>query len=647
MKERIQKLLTDNSQPSTPTVGTFHAVCVQILRREIHALGRENRFVIYDEADSRAVMRQIFDELRIDDKEYNPRAVLGAISWAKGHLIPPEKYRPNSNFQAKVAEIYPRYQKKLLQNNGIDFDDLLMLTVQLFQNFPKTLEKYQEKWHFLNVDEYQDTNHAQAIFTDLLAEKYRNICVIGDPDQSIYSWRGAQISNILDFKKKYPEAVEVKLEQNYRSTPIILDAANAVISRNKSHHKKKLWTEKKEGEKIYLLELADEREEGEFVAQEIERRTREGLNKYKDFVILYRTNAQSRVIEEMMLRHALPHRIVGGVKFYARKEVKDVLAYLRLIQNPQDDISLLRVLNVPSRKIGLKTVEVLQNFAQSHEGGLWEALGATDSLKLPDTKKLVLKDFVKLIESLQKLNKSERAAGLIKHIVAKTKLKDFWLQEGQMEGETRHENVLELISVAAKYDDLEVGVALSTFLEEVALLTDADQLKDSEDAVTLMTLHSAKGLEFPVVFIVGLEQNIFPHSRTLLEPREKEEERRLFYVGVTRAMEELFLLRAYQRFFFGETHMNAPSEFLDDIPAHLLVEESKRELKRRGFGETPLPDEGQPVGSVAEFEKGDKVSHPVFGEGEVLKITGGVIEVKFGEGVKRLAISIAPLRKIN
>ncbi|MFH1375595.1 MAG: 3'-5' exonuclease [Patescibacteria group bacterium] len=530
----------------------------------------------------------------------------------------------------------------------MDFDDLLMLTVQLFQKFPNILEKYQEKWHFLNVDEYQDTNHAQAAFTNLLAEKYQNVCVIGDPDQSIYSWRGAQISNILDFKKRYPATIEIKLEQNYRSTPIILAAANAVISRNKSHHKKKLWTEKKEGEKIYLLELTDEREEGEFIAQEIERRVREGLNKYKDFVVLYRTNAQSRVIEEMMLRHALPHRIVGGVKFYARKEVKDVLSYLRLIQNSQDDISLLRVLNVPSRKIGLKTVEVLQNFAQSRAGGLWEALQAVDSLELPDAKKLVLKDFVKLIQDLQKLNKSERAAGLIKHILAKTKLKDFWLQEGQMEGETRHENVLELISVAAKYDDLEAGVALATFLEEVALLTDADQLKDSEDAVTLMTLHSAKGLEFPVVFIVGLEQNIFPHSRTLLEPREKEEERRLFYVGVTRAMEELFLLRANQRMFFGETHMNAPSEFLDDIPAHLLAEESKRELKRRGFGETPLPDENvDAMNRVStEFKIGDHVQHPVFGEGKVLKITGGVIEVKFSTGVKRLAISIAPLRKI-
>lgn len=639
-----------DSQPTTyplqPTIGTFHAICVQILRRDIHHLGRENSFVIYDDTDQKLIMKKIFDELKIDPKEYNPRAVLGAISSAKSKLIPPEKFTPNSNFSEKVAEIYPLYQKKLAENNGLDFDDLLMLVVELFEKFPEILDRYQEKWQFISVDEYQDTNLAQARITNLLAEKYRNLCVIGDPDQSIYSWRGADHRNIREFKKKYPEAKEIKLEQNYRSTSTILDAANAVIRQNKNREDKKLWTEKKGGEKIFLLELGDERDEGEFIAREIERRIREEDLFYKDFVVLYRTNAQSRVIEEVFLRHGLPHRIIGGVKFYARKEIKDVLAYLRVIQNPRDDIALLRILNVPSRKIGLKTIEVLQHYASQTEGGIWGALNSAETLALPEPKKVVLKDFVRLIEGLQKINQIEKVAGMIKTVVARTKLQDWWKMEGELEGESRYENVLELISVASKYDALEPGISLATFLEEVALLTDADQVSDKDNAITLMTLHSAKGLEFPVVFIVGLEQNIFPHSRTLLEPRELEEERRLFYVGITRAMEQLFLLRARQRMFFGETQVNAPSDFLRDIPEELLAEECRAEIKRRGYSETPLPDENTDT-KLPEFKIGDQVSHPVFGEGEVIAVTGGIVEVRFPIGAKKLAISIAPLTKIE
>ncbi len=631
---------------SMPTVGTFHSVCVQILRREIHNIGRDNNFLIYDATDQKLLMKRIFKEQRIEEKEFNPRAILAAISSAKSRMIQPEKFFVNSVFAEKVAGLYPIYEKKLAKSSALDFDDLLLKIVELFEKHPKILKKYQEKWHFISVDEYQDTNLAQARITNLLAEKYRNLCVIGDPDQSIYSWRGAEISNIRDFKKKYPETKIIKLEQNYRSTPTILEAANAVISKNKGRDEKKLWSKKKEGEKIYLLELNDEREEAEFIAAEIERKIREANLFYRDCVVLYRTNAQSRVIEEVFLKHGIPHRIIGGVKFYARKEIKDVLSYLRIIQNPRDDLSLLRILNVPSRKIGLRTVEVLQNLANSHSYGIWDALKNCEQTEIPTTKQLVLKDFVRLIESLRKLNQTQTASQIIKHLLARVKLKEWWMQDGETEGETRFENVMELISVASKYDALEGGISLATFIEEVALLTDADQIEEKENAVLLMSLHAAKGLEFPVVFIAGLEQNIFPHSRTLLDMKQLEEERRLFYVGITRAMESLFLLRARQRMFFGETQMNAPSEFLNDIPLNLLAEESKRELKRRGFGEKMLPDENQPGGLVTEFEEGDRVHHPVFGEGVVLKIVGGVINVHFPAGVKKLAISIAPLRKI-
>lgn len=654
MKSRIRNLLSggENEHPTAlPTIGTFHSVCVQILRREIHHIGRENNFLIYDDTDQKLLMKRIFKDKHIDPSTgsgqeknlFNPRAVLATISAAKSKMISPEKFYADSEFSRKVEEIYPIYEKKLAENNALDFDDLLLKVVELFEQHPQILEKYQEKWHFISVDEYQDTNLVQAKITNLLAEKYRNLCVIGDPDQSIYSWRGADISNIRDFKKNYSEAKIIKLEQNYRSTPHILEAANAVISRNGNREDKKLWSEKQEGEKIYLLELNDEREEAEFIANEIETKIREANYFYRDCVVLYRTNAQSRVIEEVFLRHGIPHRIIGGVKFYARKEIKDVLCYLRIIQNPRDDISLLRILNVPSRKIGLKTVEVLQNLATQIGGGIWDALKNCEQTEIPETKKTILRNFVRLIENLQQLNKNQTASQLIRQLLAKVPLKEWWLQDGEVEGEARVENVMELISVASKYDELEGGTSLATFLEEVALLTDADQIEEKDNAVLMMSLHSAKGLEFPIVFIAGMEQNIFPHSRTLLDPKQLEEERRLFYVGITRAMEQLFILRANQRMFFGETQINAPSEFLNDIPGHLLAEESRRELKRRGFGEKALPDESMPL---PEFEVGDRVAHPVFGEGVVKGIVGGVVEIAFPVGVKKLALSIAPLRKI-
>jgi len=663
MRERLSALIKQDIKAYSsysPTVGTFHSLCVQILRRDMHELGRDNNFVIYDMVDQKAVMRRLFEEAHVDPKVYAPQAVLGAISNAKSHLMSPANYHARGDFEKVVAEIYPRYEKALIRSNAVDFDDLLLLVVRLFQNHPKILEGYQDRWHYISVDEYQDTNLAQAAITNMLAEKYRNLCVIGDPDQSIYSWRGADISNIKDFKKKYPEAKEVTLEQNYRSTKTILAAANAAISYNKSHGKKKLWTDSDEGEKIFRLELPDERVEAEFIAQEIENLTKDGEQQYADCTILYRTNAQSRTLEETFLRHGIPHKIIGGVKFYERKEIKDVLAYLKLITNPADDVGLTRIINVPSRKIGAKTVEYLRDFAQQHDQSLSAALAHARELAVPAAKQEILIKFGAGMEYLRKQNLKLTAAGMIKTVVSLTKLRDFWNMEGKDVGEARWENVQELVNVAAKYDALEPGISLATFLEEIALIADSDQLPEGEEQpnqVKLMTLHTAKGLEFPIVFMVGLEQNMFPHSRSQMDPKQLEEERRLFYVGITRARERLYMTNARSRMFFGEINNNAPSEFLETIPAELLASGPEIELKKRGYGERIIPmesdDSGYYQGGRNEsaaitpvFDTGDRVRHAAFGDGTVVSVTGGIAEISFPCGTKRLALSIAPLTKI-
>jgi len=669
MRERLSKLIQQEIKTYSsysPTVGTFHSLCVQILRRDMHELGRDTNFVIYDTTDQKAVMRRLFDEHHIDPKVYAPRAVLGAISNAKNHLIGPANYHARGDFEKVVADIYPRYEKALIRANAVDFDDLLLLVVRLFQQHPKVLEGYQDRWHYISVDEYQDTNLAQAAITNMLAEKYRNLCVIGDPDQSIYSWRGADVSNIKDFKKKYPEAKEVKLEQNYRSTKTILAAANAAISHNKSHNKKKLWTDGDEGEKIYRLELPDERVEAEFIAQEMDnllkqdRLSCESGNSdtfaYSDCTILYRTNAQSRTLEETFLRHGIPHRIIGGVKFYERKEIKDILSYLRLITNPADDLALTRVINIPARKIGAKTVQYLREYAQTNNLSLSAALAHARELAIPASKQEILIKFGAGMEYLRKQNLKLTAAGMIKTVVSLTKLRDFWNLEGKDAGEARWENVQELVNVASKYDALEPGISLATFLEEIALIADSDQLPEGEEQpnqVKLMTLHTAKGLEFPIVFMVGLEQNIFPHSRSQMDPKQLEEERRLFYVGITRARERLYLTNARSRMFFGEINNNAPSEFLETIPPELLAAPAAVELKKRGYGERMIPREyvdddiaGRQLAATPAFDIGDRVRHATFGDGTVISVTGGIAEIDFPRGTKRLALSIAPLEKI-
>lgn len=663
MKNRITKLLTGKptaaqqgyyEDPNLPTIGTFHSICVRILRKEIHVLGYENSFVIYDAADQQILIKRILKDMQIDEKQFNPRAILAHISNAKNQLIGPEGYHRfvNSYFGEKVEQVYRHYQDALEKNGALDFDDIIMKTVELFEKFPETLDKYQEKYRFISVDEYQDTNHAQYLLINKLAEKYRNICVIGDEDQSIYSWRGANIQNILDFEKDYPEAVIIKLEQNYRSTQNILDASNAVIIKNKQRKGKKLWTENTSGDSISLITCRNERHEGEFVAQEILRANKTFENPaYNNFVVLYRTNAQSRVMEEVFLRYGIPYQIVGGIKFYDRKEIKDILAYLRLVQNPADSVSLHRIINAPPRKIGAKTLAVIQDLAKRYSITFFSAMGSEMlQTELGEDKVRSCQKFVDMIKKLQDLNRQQQASAMIKYVLEITGYKDL-LNDGSIESESRLENIYELISVATKYDKLEPGLSLNIFLEEISLISDIDSHNNSADSVTLMTVHSAKGLEFPYVFLIGLEEGIFPHSRSLLEPRELEEERRLMYVAMTRAQYKLYLLHAEERMLYGENKSNAASQFLAEVPENLLDYFPPR--GRQHVAVKPLSVVGSnpvPMEEIREmFEEGDKVYHDSFGTGRVMTVRGGVATIEFDRsdvGLKKLALSIAPIKKL-
>lgn len=658
MKDRIKGLLLgDHLSGGEPTVGTFHSTCVKILRKHAHLMDYENSFTIYDGADQQILMKRIMEELRIDAKQTNPRALLSHISAAKSEMIDPEQYRSmvGNYFTERVAEVYGPYENALKLNNALDFDDLLIKTVELFKKNPDVLDYYQEKFKFICIDEYQDTNRAQYEIIKMLAEKYRNICVIGDSDQSIYSWRGADIRNILDFEKDYPDAKVVMLEQNYRSTQVILDAAHEIIVKNRKRKEKKLWTEEKGGENLQLMIANNERHEGELIAERIRELMREYENPpYKDFVVLYRTNAQSRAIEEVFLRYGIPYKIVGGTKFYERKEVKDMVAYLRVVQNPNDSVSLLRIMNVPARKIGSRTIESLQNYGNRHGFSLFQAMEqAQDCDELNDGKSKAIKQFVKLIKELQKANTEFQASGVLKHAFKLSGYQEF-INDGTPEGEARYENIAELISVAAKYDMLDPGVSLSVFLEEISLIADIDSMDEKENAVVLMTVHSAKGLEFENVFIAGLEEGIFPHSRSMIEPEELEEERRLMYVAITRAKKRLHLLYARQRTLYGEARANIPSPFIADIPGKYMTTfgQSRNHLSI-GMSTTTIGYKPVPVEDISphvDVRDGDKVVHTSFGEGIVVSVEGEVATVAFKDpnvGIKRLALSVAPLIKIE
>lgn len=561
MRIRVSRLLGGDDAPGRfPWLGTFHSVCGRILRRELDTtgLGITSRFVIFDESDSLAAVKRAMTELNLDQKQFNPRAILGQIGGAKNEMVTPEEYARFATgfFQQVVHKVYVRYQELLKAGNALDFDDILLTTIKLFDQNPEVLKAYQERFRYIMVDEYQDTNKAQYRLVKILAAAHRNLFVIGDDWQSVYSWRGADFRNILDFHKDYPEAVTIKLEQNYRSTQNILDAAQAVITINKERSDKKLWTDGPTGTPVTVVECLNEKDEGEFIIREVQGLVRAGdytgVRSLDDCVILYRTNAQSRLLEETLIRVGIPYRIVGGVRFYERKEIKDLVCYLRLLHNPLDWVSLERVMNVPARGIGTKTV-----------AGLRE-VNLEDRLSLPPK----VQKFFSMIDELRTKVVTLKPDALLESVIAATDYRTY-IKDGSIEGEGRWENILELIGAASRCENLE------EFLEGVALVQELDDTQSTkgehryEGMLTLMTLHAAKGLEFPVVFIAGMEEGIFPHNRALEDKQQMEEERRLAYVGMTRAMKRLYLLYAFERRLYGLLQVNPPSRFVAEIPEEL------------------------------------------------------------------------------
>ncbi|MFC1927061.1 ATP-dependent helicase [Chloroflexota bacterium] len=661
MKERLGQLLGQATEALT--LGTFHAICARILRRDGKAVGLEASFVIYDEDDQLRLMKQVLEELKLDPKQYVPRAVRSAIDAAKSRLISAEDYgqRVSSYFEEIVHRVYQRYQQLLSQGQAVDFDDLLMKTVQLFRDHPKILARYQSRYVHILVDEFQDTNIAQYELMTQLAGKHRNLCVVGDPDQSIYSWRFADLRNILSFEKDYPEAKVVFLEQNYRSTKTILEVASDVISANVLRKPKKLWTENEDGTPVAVIESYNAEEEAQYVVNEIERLVGQEQISLKDCAVMYRVNAQSRALEETFLRYGVPYKLVGGTRFYQRQEVKDIIAYLRLMHNPQDNVSLLRIINVPGRGIGQKTISTLQSWAKAHDISLFEALkqisqnaiAGEAKQSLPSRAIQALAAFDALMGELIAHSRELPLSGLLDEILEHTGYRAYI--QNKEDGEERWENIMELRNVATEYNELDTEEALTAFLEKVSLVSDIDELDETPDAVTLITLHQAKGLEFPAVFIVGLEEGILPHRRSFDDPEQMEEERRLCYVGITRAKKHLYLLRSYRRSLFGGSTANPPSRFLPDISRHLI---SQRGLWDESPTPVPGPDFGHNLDpsrlSVAALtlKVGDHVCHSKFGPGIVMACNPTNVDqeltVVFEQaGVKKLLASLAPLERIE
>ena len=570
------------SNTQYPVIGTFHNICVRILRQEAEAVGYKKNFVIYDGDDQISMIKKIMKELEVNSEQFNPRSVLSHISNAKNELKDAESFSniADGYFEEQVSIIYNVYQKKLKENNALDFDDLIMQTILLFLDKPEILRKYQDKFRYVMVDEYQDTNYAQYRLVDLLSKAHRNLCVVGDDWQSIYKWRGADIRNILDFEKNYSEAEVILLEQNYRSTQTILDASYQIISRNVNRKEKKLWSEKKVGEPIVIYEAADEKGEAEFIVAEIAKLTNEKLGNekinLKDIAILYRTNAQSRSVEEAFLKYKLPYKIVGGIKFYLRKEIKDIIAYLRLIQNPNDRASLERVVNIPKRDIGQVTFKKIITEIEKSDKNIIETLSNLECESITKEKVNKIKNFAKIIKNCQNKINEIKTSELLDLLIENINYEKY-IKDGTEEGERRWENVKELFSAVEKYDNFSAEKSLPILLEEIALATDLDHLNSSQDAVTLMTLHSAKGLEFSAVFIIGMEEGLLPHSRSIQDPSEMEEERRLCYVGITRAKKKAYLIFARTRKIYGSTQANMSSRFISDIPEDLA------EFKRQEY----------------------------------------------------------------
>ena len=662
MKSRVEGLVGDVA--NRIWLSTFHSFCAKFLRFEIDSfLGYNSNFTIYDTSDSQAVIKAALKALNLDDKYYPVGAMIAAISDAKNKLLFASDFRKQARdfYQQKVADVYEYYERELRKNNALDFDDLLLVAVKLLQSNATVLDKYSHRFRYVMIDEYQDTNHAQYLLAKLLASHWKNIAVVGDADQSIYAWRGADIQNILDFEKDYPNCTSIKLEQNYRSTKIILDAANAVIDNNEGRPEKNLWTDKIEGAKIQHFTAQSEHEEAAFIGDTIAKKHDIHDVPYGDMAILYRTNAQSRVLEEARIKRALPYTMVGGTKFYDRKEIKDVLAYLRVLYNPFDDLSLLRIINVPKRSIGATTVAKLQDYAREKGTSLFMTLTQLhliDSIKGKTKEKL--EEFGILIFTLVSEMEDKTVLDILESILDRTGYLAQLEESTDPQDQARAENIGELLSVAKDFQDTNPSGTVEDFLEQVALVNDVDSFEQEEAKVTLMTLHAAKGLEFPIVFLCGLEEGLFPHSRTLMNPEEIEEERRLAYVGITRAEKELYISNATTRTVFGRTSSYLPSRFIDEIPEELVdglrakrkvPDDIKRHVPQH-MSVTSRPVTKPIVRNevIADWKVGDTAIHSKWGNGKVINVTGEGAGMKLTiefptQGVRVVMAKFAPVKK--
>ena len=662
MKSRVEGLVGDVA--NRIWLSTFHSFCAKFLRFELdNFLGYNSNFTIYDTSDSQAVIKAALKALNLDDKYYPVGAMIAAISDAKNKLLFASDFRKQARdfYQQKVADVYEYYERELRKNNALDFDDLLLVAVKLLQSNEALLDKYSKRFRYVMIDEYQDTNHAQYLLAKLLASHWKNIAVVGDADQSIYAWRGADIQNILDFEKDYPNCTSIKLEQNYRSTKIILDAANAVIENNEGRPKKNLWTDKTEGAKIQHFTAQSEHEEAAFIGDTIAKKHDIHGVPYGDMAILYRTNAQSRVLEEALIKRALPYIMVGGTKFYDRKEIKDVLAYLRVLYNPFDDLSLLRIINVPKRSIGATTVAKLQDYARANGTSLFMTLTQlhlVDSIKGKTKEKL--EEFGILIFTLVAEMEDRTVLDILESILDRTGYLAQLEESTDPQDQARAENIGELLSVAKDFQDTNPSGTVEDFLEQVALVNDVDSFEQEESKVTLMTLHAAKGLEFPIVFLGGLEEGLFPHSRTLMNPEEVEEERRLAYVGITRAEKELYISNATTRTVFGRTSSYLPSRFIDEIPEELVAglrakrkvpDDIKRHVPQH-MSVTSRPVTRPIVRNevIADWKVGDTAIHSKWGNGKVINVAGEGAGMKLTiefptQGVRVVMAKFAPVKK--
>ncbi|MCD6359181.1 MAG: UvrD-helicase domain-containing protein [Dehalococcoidia bacterium] len=645
MGDRIHELIGRSADDIT--LGTFHAICSRILRKERGQIGLDSNFVIYDSTDQINLLKRDIQAAGLDTRRFHPRAIQSAISSAKSQLITPSEYNQyvHSYFEEVASRIYELYQKHLTQNNALDFDDLIMEVVLLFRKQPELLSKYQQRYLHINIDEFQDTNLAQYALVKQLADKYRNICVVGDPDQSIYSWRSADLRNILNFENDYPEAKLIMLEQNYRSTKTILGAAQQIISGNLQRKEKDLWTENEEGAPIITRKLYSEQEEAQFIVSEVERLISQGDISAKNCAVMYRTNAQSRTIEEMFVRYGIAYQLIGGTRFYERQEVKDILAYLKLIYNPLDEVSLNRIINIPKRGIGKQTINQLSQWARSLDISLHEALRLIAQPETGTASPFTYRTTHTLTAFFTLLNGLIIKAGemtiptLLDTVLTETNYREYILsQDG---GEERWDNILELHTVATQYQDIVPPDGLALFLERTTLVSDTDALDEKPDAVTLITLHQTKGLEFPIVFITGMEEGIFPHIRSFDDPSQMEEERRLCYVGVTRAKKQLYLLHTLHRHLSGRSTTNPPSRFLRDISKHLITPPSSEEKT--------IPTKTRPIQPTAVPKTGSHIHHMMFGDGIVINCVSTTddyeITAAFGNGfgIKKLLLSLAPI----